>query len=230
MSAVRMTANRPVMKKHSDESKKRPIESALTPEIDLLYQTLESEMSGMKVYATALGCVQRETLRVEWEKRSKQTHKHVEIVRRLLADLGLDPHRESVGRQIVRHIGNALVDAMQMALRSRVPAAAEIVAAECVLVAETKDHANWSLIGCLFGNGLVEGTLKAAYDEVAPQKIEQLDRARIWSRELWLAAMGRRDAHGPDGESHGASSTEFSEKPRDGGSAARDSTRGRPRE
>src|SRR5690242_17233231 len=100
---------------------------------DLLYQTLESEMAAARVYVTALASVQNAVLRTEWEQHLAQTKQHIEIVRQLLADRGLDPHRESVSRQVVRHIGNALVDAIQIALRSRTTDAAEIVAAECVL-------------------------------------------------------------------------------------------------
>jgi len=202
----------------------------MTAELDLLYQTLESEMSGVRVYATALGCVQNDALRAEWEKHLKQTSAHVEIVRKLLADRGLDPHRESVGRQIVRHIGNALVDAMQMALRSRANGAAEIVAAECVLVAETKDHANWSLIGQLFGNRFVErDAIEAAYERVEPEEEEHLARARAWARELWLAAIGRRPASARGGtHGHSSSSTERNELRVDG-AHARGATHKRPK-
>lgn len=34
-----------------------------------------------------------------------------------------------------------------MALKSGNPEAAQIVAAECVVAAETKDHLNWELVG-----------------------------------------------------------------------------------
>jgi hypothetical protein len=214
------------MKKPPEERTQSSTDSALTPETDLLYQTLESEMSGVRVYATALGCVQDEQLRAEWEKHLKQTSAHVEIVRKLLADRGLDPHRESVGRQIVRHIGNALVDAMQMALRSRANGAAEIVAAECVLVAETKDHANWSLIGQLFGNRFAErDALGAAYERVEPEEEEHLARARVWARELWLAAIGRHDGRGRTGARGDGSSSADRNEPRVDGSHARGGTR-----
>ena len=41
--------------------------------------------------------------------------------------------------------------AMEMALESGPPEAAEVVATECVVLAETKDHLNWELIGMLAG-------------------------------------------------------------------------------
>ena len=44
-------------------------------------------------------------------------------------------------------IGNSLVAAMEMAQQAGDPAAAQIVACECVVLAETKDHTDWELIG-----------------------------------------------------------------------------------
>jgi hypothetical protein len=60
-----------------------------------------------------------------------------------LSKLGLDPEKETPGRQIVRHIGKSLVKAMEMGLEAGKPEAPQIVAAECVVEAETKDHLNW---------------------------------------------------------------------------------------
>ncbi len=58
------------------------------------------------------------------------------------------PKPTTPGRMIVRDKGQALVSAMQKALKDA-PEAAQIVAAECVVDAETKDHQNWELIGAL---------------------------------------------------------------------------------
>jgi hypothetical protein len=47
---------------------------------------------------------------------------------------------------VVRHFGHSLVKAMERALDAGKPEAAQLVAAECVVEAETKDHLNWELI------------------------------------------------------------------------------------
>ncbi len=60
--------------------------------------------------------------------------------------MNLDPSTDTPGRQVVRHIGQSLVAAMEMALAAGNPNAAQIVAGECVVLAETKDHLNWELI------------------------------------------------------------------------------------
>ena len=114
---------------------------------ELFYQWLETEIGGVQVYTTALECAQNEELKEEWQKYLEQTQRHVEIVTQCLTELGLDPNAETPGREIVRHIGESLVEAMDMALDGPDPAAAQIVAGECVVFAETKDHMNWHLIG-----------------------------------------------------------------------------------
>ncbi len=114
---------------------------------ELLYQALETELGGVQVYQTAVRCAVNEDLKQEWEEYLEQTQNHVRIVEHVFARLELDPEAETPGRLVVRHIGESLVKAMQMALDGGKPEAAEIVAAECVVLAETKDHLNWELIG-----------------------------------------------------------------------------------
>ena len=106
----------------------------------LLYEALETEMGGVQVYKTAIRCAVNEELKEEWEEYLEQTEKHEQIVLDLLGKFNLDPDKETPGRKIVRHIGESLVKAMEMALESGKPEAAQIVAAECVVEAETKDH------------------------------------------------------------------------------------------
>ena len=159
---------------------------------ELLCQSLETEMGGVKVYETALRCVQNEELKEEWEEYLEQTQHHVEVVRGVFEKLGLDPQMETPGRKIVRHIGGSLVKAMEMALGAGDPVAAELVAAECVVNAETKDHLNWELIGFALekAKGPIAQALKEAHEEVEEQEDEHLYHTKGWSRELWIKALG----------------------------------------
>ena len=112
---------------------------------ELLQQMLETEMGGVLVYETALACALNEDLKEEWEKYLAQTKRHVETVKTLMDALDVTP-QETPGRLVVRHIGGSLVAAMKLAKGTAPPEAAEIVACECVVHAETKDHANWELL------------------------------------------------------------------------------------
>lgn len=159
---------------------------------ELLYQALETEIGGVQVYTTAIKCAVNEDLKEEWEKYLAETENHVVIVGQIFADLGLDPATETPGRQVVRHKGEALVEAMEMALASGPPQAAQLVAAECVVDAETKDHANWELIGKVAekSTGQRAKTLKAAYGEVEEEEDEHLYHTMGWARELWFESLG----------------------------------------
>lgn len=160
--------------------------------VDLLYQALETEKGGVQVYTTALRCVSNPDLKAEWNEYLEQTKTHVQVVTDVLRELGLDPNAETPGRKVVRYIGTSLVKAMELALRCADPKAVEIVAAECVVLAETKDHLNWELIGELSKNIATEeaAVLKPAYELVEDEEDEHLYHTTGWTRELWIQALG----------------------------------------
>ena len=160
---------------------------------ELLYQALETEIGGVQVYTTALRCAINDDLKDEWTKYLEQTENHERVLRGVFDALGLDPEADPPGRQVVRHIGQSLVKAMTMALESGgPPEAAQIVAAECVVEAETKDHMNWELIGKVAkaSTGKQAKTLKEAYEEVEDEEDEHLYHTKGWARELWIEALG----------------------------------------
>ena len=159
---------------------------------DLLYQALETEKGGVQVYVTALRCAVNKDLREEWNKYLEQTKNHVQIVSTILTSLGLDPDAETPGRKVVRYIGTSLVKAMEMALRSTDPQSAQIVAAECVVFAETKDHLNWELLGELAKNAdeAEAALITPAYEQVEEEEDEHLYHTQGWTRELWIEALG----------------------------------------
>lgn len=159
---------------------------------ELLYQWYETELGGVQIYTTALKCVQNDDLKEEWEKYLDQTKHHVEVVEQALADLEMELDLETPGRAIVRHKGESLVKAMEMALANATPAGAELVACECVVDGETKDHQNWHLIAELAKKetGDAGRILKAAVEEVEDEEDEHLYHTKGWCRELWLDSMG----------------------------------------
>jgi ferritin-like metal-binding protein YciE len=159
---------------------------------ELLYQMLETEMGGVEVYRTAIRCATNDDLKKEWQKYLEQTENHVEIVRGIFNELGLDPEAETPGREVVRHIGESLVKAMDIALSSAPPEAAQIVAAECVVLAETKDHLNWELLGQVAKKtkGEEKKTFEAAQEKVEDEEDEHLYHTAGWTRELWIEFLG----------------------------------------
>jgi rubrerythrin len=160
---------------------------------ELLCQALETEIGGIEVYTTALRCAVNHDLKEEWEKYLDQTQQHELILRGVFEALELDQEMDTPGRQVVRHIGQSLVRAMELALDSNgPPEAAQIVAAECVVEAETKDHLNWELIGKAADALETEEAdiLKEAYAQVEDEEDEHLYHTKGWTRELWIASLG----------------------------------------
>jgi rubrerythrin len=159
---------------------------------ELLYQALETEQGGIQVYQKAVRCALNADLKKEWTEYLEQTENHERIVRNLFAAFGLDPEEDTPGRKVVRHIGESLVKAIEMALGSGTPEAVQLVAAECVILAETKDHQNWELIGEVAKKlkGDEAKALKEAHKEVEDEEDEHLYHTMGWSRELWIGSLG----------------------------------------
>jgi len=67
-----------------------------------------------------------------------------------------------------------------------------VVAAECVVLAETKDHLNWELLGEAAQklSGEERKALKSACEEVEDQEDEHLYHTTGWTRELHMQALG----------------------------------------
>jgi rubrerythrin len=158
----------------------------------LLYEALETEQGGIKIYETAVSCAVNDELKEEWEEYLDQTRNHEAILRDVFETMKLDPAKETPGRQIVRTIGESLVTAMQMAKKTGNREAAEAVAAECVTLAETKDHLNWELIGEVAKKltGAQGKALKEAHEEVEEEEDEHLYHTQGWCRELHLQLLG----------------------------------------
>lgn len=159
---------------------------------ELLLQSLEHEKGGVLVYRTALECVVNRDLRKEWEEYLEQTEKHVQVLTSVCEELGLDPGERTPGCLVVEHVGKSLLQAMKMALSAGNMEAAELVACECVVLAETKDHADWELIGA-YANAFDDehgAVLHAAYEEIEDEEDEHLYHTKGWCRELWLESLG----------------------------------------
>lgn len=159
---------------------------------DLVLQMMETELGGEQVYRAALACAVNPDLKKEWEEYLEETLTHQNVVRSLCDALGLDPEQQSPTRLVVRHIGESLVKAMELARQGGNPQAAQLVACECVVHAETKDHANWELLGKVAqaATGDVGQALKAAHQAVEKDEDHHLYHTKGWCRELAIQALG----------------------------------------
>ncbi|HEX2797139.1 MAG TPA: hypothetical protein VHN38_08640 [Immundisolibacter sp.] len=161
---------------------------------ELLLQSLEHERGGVKLYAAAVKCASNTDLKEEWEKYLTESRRHVQVLEEVCKSLALDTEKMSPGRKVVAALGQSLLSAVETAKREADPAAAQIIAAECVVLAETKDHLDWELIGqCAEkSTGARAKALRAAYEEVEDQEDEHLYHTKGWCRELWIESLGMK--------------------------------------
>ncbi|HSM31345.1 MAG TPA: hypothetical protein VK854_11670, partial [Woeseiaceae bacterium] len=131
-------------------------------------------------------------LKGEWEEYLEQTRTHEQVLLEVFEELGLNPDTVTPGREVVAHIGDSLVAAMEMARARGSAAAAQLVAGECVVLAETKDHQNWELIGHLAAHGQGEevDALRTAYEAVEQEEDHHLYHTTGFTRELWIESLG----------------------------------------
>src|SRR5690348_12344288 len=106
----------------------------------LLIQALETERGGVKLYEAAVECAVNEDLKAEWSKYLAQTREHVSSLEDLCEIFEIDANEDTPGRRVVAKIGSSLLEAIKMAVDAGDRDAAEVVAAECITLAETKDH------------------------------------------------------------------------------------------
>ena len=60
------------------------------------------------------------------------------------------------------------------------------------MLAESKDHLNWQLIGEAADktSGKVSAALREAHDQVEDEEDEHLYHTTGWARELWIESLG----------------------------------------
>jgi hypothetical protein len=155
-------------------------------------EMLETEEAGVDLYEKALECILNEDLHEEFEKYLEQTQNHVRILTDLCETLGIDPGAETPGRLVVAHLGQSLVATISVAQGGGDPVATELVAAECIVHAETKDHMNWELLAELGKKATApsRAAIESAVAEVAEEEDQHLYHTQGWVRELWLDRLG----------------------------------------
>ncbi len=159
---------------------------------ELILQSLEQEIEGERIYDTALECAVNGDLRDKWSKYLDETKMHTAVLMQICEALFIDPEKETTGRAVVRHVGTALEEAMKLARSSGDARAAELVASECVVLAETKDHLDWELLGkcAQHMNGRAGKALHSAYVRIEDQEDAHLYQTKGFCRELWIKSLG----------------------------------------
>jgi rubrerythrin len=112
---------------------------------DVLSEFLAVEKGGQKLYEKALGLVSDSEVRTKFSEFHKQTINHQKILTEVIEQLGGSPRMMSRTAKIATKKAQGLLATMGRVGLSRDEG--ELNAIENIVLAETKDHADWELIG-----------------------------------------------------------------------------------
>jgi len=149
--------------------------------LDKLSEFLMVEQGGLKLYRVVAARATDPVLRQRYEEFGQETAKHRAVLIRLIQQLGGDPSYVSPTARMAAVKGDALLEtALKAGGLSQEEL--EINDLENVLLAETKDHADWSLLQQLalqLPAGDAKDAMTAAVNEVEDEEDEHL----TWARE-----------------------------------------------
>jgi rubrerythrin len=151
---------------------------------DLLSQFLAHEQAGFHLYRVVAGLTQDEELRARYEEFGAQTESHIRILEDLIAQVGGRPGYVSPAARLTETADGKLVEAVVLLAGSADVMTRELAMLEAVILAETKDHADWSLLATLTERlpaGDVKQAFATAVQEVEPQEDDHVG----WATSTW---------------------------------------------
>jgi rubrerythrin len=159
--------------------------------MDKLSEFLAVEKGGVKLYEVAIQKIRNPDVLNRFREFHQQTRKHVDILTRVITALGGDPLRMSSGARAAEEKAQGLLKTMTVSDGMR-PDDAEINAIENIVIAETKDHADWQLLSHLAvrsSDPELRKILKPAVDEVEPEEDQHLNWTSEQMAQLSLIAL-----------------------------------------
>ena len=163
---------------------------------DLLSDMLAHERAGAHLYRSVQQRTNNPVLEERYRHFGEETVQHVAILERLITELGGDPGYVSPAARATGKAGTGLLESTFLLGGSVDLLTQELVMLDAVLLAEAKDHANWS---CLAGmvedlpDGDTREALETAVDEVEVQEDEHLR----WAQDTRCRMISLQATSGP---------------------------------
>src|ERR1700682_1736974 len=139
--------------------------------MDLLSEFLTVEQGGQQLYEKALELVFDSEVKTKFREFLKQTMTHQKVLTEIIGKLGGDPRSQSRTAKIANQKTEALLHTMGDPGLSRDQN--QLNAIENIVLAETKDHADWELLGKIARQSddeTIREWLKPAVAEVSTKK------------------------------------------------------------
>ncbi|HLX05945.1 MAG TPA: DUF892 family protein [Candidatus Binatus sp.] len=158
--------------------------------METLSEFLAVEIGGQKLYEKALGLVSDPEVRTKFREFHRQTIKHQKVLTDVIHQLGGNTRAQSPTAKVATEKAQALLRSMDRNGLSKDHA--ELNAIENIVLAETKDHADWELIGKIARQATedrLREILGAAAKEVEHEEDEHLNWTRKKLGELQMQAL-----------------------------------------
>jgi rubrerythrin len=175
---------------------------------ELLSEFLAVEMGGQALYERALELVSDTEVRTKFRQFLKQTINHQKVLTDLIRKLGGNPRMQSPGAKAAAAKAQGLLRTMGRAGLSK--DAAQLNAIENIVLAETKDHADWELLGKIArqtNDSHLREVLGPAVETVEQEEDEHLNWTRKKLGELHMEALTQTDTAHPKSTSGGPSTS-----------------------
>jgi rubrerythrin len=160
--------------------------------MDLLSEFLAVEEGGQQLYEKALELVFDSEVKAKFREFLKQTMTHQKVLNEIITKLGGNPHSQSSTAKIANQKAQALLRTMGDPGLSRDQN--QLNAMENIVLAETKDHADWELLGKITRqttDARLREVLAPASKTVEQEEDEHLNWTRKKLGELQMAALNQ---------------------------------------
>jgi len=147
---------------------------------NLLSEFLAVEKGGQKLYEKALQLISNAEVRTKFRDFLDQTVEHQRILTAVIEQLGGNPRMVSPTAKIAAKKAQGLLATMSTTGASRQEA--ELNAMENIVLAETKDHADWELIGKI-SRQTTSSRLREILGPAVRAVEEQEDEHLNWTRK-----------------------------------------------
>jgi rubrerythrin len=158
---------------------------------DLLSSFLMHEQCGFHLYRTAISLTSDPTLRSKYEEFCAETEEHIRIFEELITTCGGQPGYVSPAARLVEAADTKLHEAATLLADGADPMTQELAILEAVVLAETKCHADWSLIQKLTTE-LSDSAAREAFAAAVDQVEEEEDEHVAWAKQTWEELIMRQ--------------------------------------
>lgn len=161
---------------------------------DVLSDMTVHERCGLRLYRSVEGRSHNPVLQGRYRDFGRDTARHAAVLEELVTELGGDPQYVSPSARATERANAALLESTFMLDGSIDLMTRELVMLDAVLLAETRDHANWSGLAGLvqrFPPGQPRDAVRRAVEQVEAEEDQHLEWVRSTrSKMIALQASG----------------------------------------